>query len=57
MLDKILGAVRRIAGMPDYMAYVTHLRQCHPELTVPSERQFYEDFLRTRYEAGPTRCC
>jgi uncharacterized short protein YbdD (DUF466 family) len=57
MLDKLLGAIRRIAGMPDYEAYVTHLRQCHPEHVVLTERQFYEDFLRTRYDGGPTRCC
>ena len=28
MLDKFFGALRQIAGMPDYKAYVTHLRQC-----------------------------
>ncbi|HYF39343.1 MAG TPA: YbdD/YjiX family protein [Gemmatimonadales bacterium] len=57
MLASLLQALRRIAGMPDYQTYVTHLRQCHPEQIVPTERQFYEDFLRTRYEGGPTRCC
>ncbi|MEA2712967.1 MAG: hypothetical protein QOK27_928, partial [Gemmatimonadales bacterium] len=24
---------------------------------IPTERQFYEEFLRTRYTDGPTRCC
>ena len=43
--------------MPDYRAYVMHLRQRHPELPIPTEREFYEDFIRVRYEAGPTRCC
>jgi uncharacterized short protein YbdD (DUF466 family) len=57
MLDRFVGTLRRIAGMPDYRAYVMHLRQCHPELPVPTEREFYEDFIRARYEAGPTRCC
>ena len=57
MLDKILRAVRRIAGMPDYRAYVRHLQQCHPEVAVPTEREFYQDFIRARYETGPTRCC
>jgi uncharacterized short protein YbdD (DUF466 family) len=57
MLDSLFRALRRIAGMPDYKAYVTHIRQCHPELVVPTEREFYEEFIRTRYEAGPTRCC
>jgi uncharacterized short protein YbdD (DUF466 family) len=57
MLDNLSAVLRRIAGMPDYQSYVTHLRQSHPELPVPSEREFYEEFIRTRYEAGPTRCC
>ena len=57
MLDELLRALRRIAGMPDYEAYVTHLQQCHPELDVLNEREFYDDFVRARYSDGPTRCC
>lgn len=57
MLDEILRTVRRIAGMPDYRAYVIHLQQCHPELAVPTEAEFYQDFVRTRYGDGPSRCC
>ena len=57
MLDRLRWVLRRIAGMPDYEAYVTHLRQCHPELALPTERQFYEDFIRARYESGTSRCC
>ena len=49
--------LRRIAGMPDYAAHVDHLRCCHPGQPIPSERQFYEEFLKTRYADGPTRCC
>jgi uncharacterized short protein YbdD (DUF466 family) len=57
MLDNLVGALRRIAGMPDYSSYVRHLQQHHPERAIPSEREFYEEFIRTRYETGPTRCC
>jgi uncharacterized short protein YbdD (DUF466 family) len=53
----VLSAVRRIAGMPDYAAHLEHLRRCHPEREVPSEREFYEEFVRARYADGPTRCC
>jgi len=53
----LLSAVRRIAGMPDYAAHVEHLRRCHPERAVPSEREFYEAFVEARYADGPTRCC
>jgi uncharacterized short protein YbdD (DUF466 family) len=52
-----LTFVRRLAGMPDYERHIEHLRRCHPERPLPSEREYYEDFVRARYEDGPTRCC
>jgi uncharacterized short protein YbdD (DUF466 family) len=56
-LTALLGTLRSIAGMPDYDLYAEHLRRCHPEHPVPTQRQFYEEFLKSRYEDGPTRCC
>ena len=56
-LSGLLSAVRRIAGMPDYAAHVEHLRRCHPERPVPTEGEFYNEFVRARYGDGPTRCC
>jgi len=56
-LQRAARIVRKIAGMPDYAAYVAHLRCAHPERPVPTERQYYEEYLRTRYGAAPTRCC
>jgi uncharacterized short protein YbdD (DUF466 family) len=55
--ERIAAALRRIAGMPDYAAYVDHLRRSHPERPVPSEREFYDQYVRSRYGDGPTRCC
>jgi uncharacterized short protein YbdD (DUF466 family) len=55
--SRIFALLRQIAGMPDYTSYVEHLRRCHPQRPVPTERQFYEDFIRVRYGDGPTRCC
>ncbi|HZI73134.1 MAG TPA: YbdD/YjiX family protein [Gemmatimonadales bacterium] len=52
-----LTFLRRIAGMPDYRAHVEHLRRCHPESPIPSEREFFEDYLQRRYQNGATRCC
>lgn len=49
--------VRRICGMPDYEAYCAHLRSAHPECTLPSRRDYFEAYLKHRYEGGPTRCC
>ena len=43
--------------MPDYPAYVKHLRQVHPTWPIPSEREFFALYLETRYGDGPTRCC
>jgi uncharacterized short protein YbdD (DUF466 family) len=43
--------------MPDYDGYVRHLATCHPGRVVPTERQFFEEYLKSRYEGGPTRCC
>jgi len=56
-LERVLQVVRRISGMPDYTAYVEHLRRSHPERPVPSPCEFYEAFIRARYADGPTRCC
>lgn len=57
LLGAVLGAVRRMAGMPDYAAYVEHLRRCHPERALPTEREYFEQYVLTRYGDGPTRCC
>ena len=57
MLQRIISTVRAVAGMPDYEAYVAHLRRCHPERPVPTKRLFYDEFVKRRYGDGPTRCC
>ena len=51
------AALRRMLGMPDYTAHLAHLRARHPDRPVPTEREFCEEYLRTRYGNGPTRCC
>ena len=56
-LERCLGHFRRIVGMPDYAAYVRHLGVAHPSWPVPSEREFFDLYLRARYGDGPTRCC
>jgi uncharacterized short protein YbdD (DUF466 family) len=57
LVVKLLGSLRSMAGMPDYDRHLEHLRRCHPELPVPTQRQFYDDFVKNRYGDGPTRCC
>ena len=57
ILMRLASAVRRLAGMPDYAAYLEHAQRCHPDRPVLSERDFFTEFLRARYADGPTRCC
>lgn len=56
-LAAALAAVKRLLGMPDYRAYVAHLRSHHPDRPVPTEREFFDEYVRTRYADGPNRCC
>jgi uncharacterized short protein YbdD (DUF466 family) len=56
-LGALLRVIRRVTGMPDYTAYIEHLRQCHPDQPIPTEREFYESYLQSRYGDAPTRCC
>jgi uncharacterized short protein YbdD (DUF466 family) len=54
---RISSLLRKIAGMPDYAAYVEHLHRRHPGQAPLTERQFYDEFVRARYGDGPSRCC
>ena len=56
-VERLASAVRQVLGMPDYQAYVRHLRQAHPGCPVPSPREFFALYLEHRYGNGPTRCC
>jgi uncharacterized short protein YbdD (DUF466 family) len=56
-MRELLRTLRRVMGMPDYEAHLEHLRRCHPDRPAPSEREYFDQFVRTRYGDGPTRCC
>jgi uncharacterized short protein YbdD (DUF466 family) len=56
-LSRLLSPVLALLGMPDYDAHCRHLREHHPERPLPSEREFFDQFVRARYGDGPTRCC
>lgn len=57
MRARLLAALRRICGMPDYAAYAAHCRAAHPDRDVPTEREYFAAFVAARYGDGPTRCC
>jgi uncharacterized short protein YbdD (DUF466 family) len=60
-LRKIWGecsaAARRIIGIPDYEAYVAHLRTRHPDRVIPTRAAFFAERQRARYGSGGGRCC
>jgi len=54
------GAVRfgrALAGLPDYDAYVRHLRTHHPQRSVPTYAQFFAERQRARHAGRGGRCC
>ena len=56
-MSKLLSLLKRLAGMPDYPAYLEHQRACHPGEAPLSEREFYDRYLETRYGGAGSRCC
>jgi uncharacterized short protein YbdD (DUF466 family) len=52
----LVAAARRIAGIPDYDAYVTHLKSHHPERAIPTAAAFFAERQQARYRSGQ-RCC
>jgi uncharacterized short protein YbdD (DUF466 family) len=48
---------RQVIGVPDYEAYLAHLRAHHPQRALPSYREFFEERQRARYRGGGGRCC
>lgn len=54
---EIRRTLHRLAGMPDYAGYLEHQRRCHPDRPPLTEREFFEEYLRTRYDPARSRCC
>jgi uncharacterized short protein YbdD (DUF466 family) len=54
---RLYSTVLAVFGMPDYAAHCRHLREQHPGRPLPTEREFFDEFVRARYGDGPTRCC
>lgn len=56
-VERVLAAVRRTLGMPDYATYLRHVAERHPGQEPMSEAAFFTDFIERRYADGPNRCC
>ena len=51
-------ATARLAiGLPDYDAYVAHLRERHPGTAPMTREQFAVERMHARYGKGRARCC
>lgn len=58
-IGKYLGqAARLMVGIPDYDAYIQHMKLNHPDKIPMSYKEFYRDRVDARYGAnGNVRCC
>jgi uncharacterized short protein YbdD (DUF466 family) len=54
---RAVQTARLCCGVPDYDAYVKHLREHHPERKVPSYAEFFRERQEARYKGGGGRCC
>lgn len=54
---RVRAVLHAIMGVPDYDAYVRHLRARHPDAPVPDRRAFERERLAARYERPGSRCC
>ena len=48
---------RLAIGLPDYDAYLAHMRDCHPDLAPMDRTTFFAERLNARYGKGRSRCC
>ena len=56
---RMVQTARLCCGVPDYDAYVRHLREQHPERPVPDYATFFRQRQDARYagRGGGFRCC
>ena len=55
--QRLTQTARLCCGVPDYEAYVQHLRRHHPERDVPSYEMFFRERQIARYKGTGGRCC
>lgn len=57
-IGRYLGqAARLMVGMPDYDAYVQHMRVKHPDEPIMTYEVFFRQRQEARYEGGKGSCC
>lgn len=53
----LVQAARLAVGVPDYEAYVAHVRAQHPERDPMDRNAFFAERMQARYGRGRSRCC
>jgi len=56
-LQLAMQSARLMCGVPDYTAYLNHMRKKHPDLPAMSEADFFRARQDARYARGASRCC
>jgi uncharacterized short protein YbdD (DUF466 family) len=56
-LQRVAALVRRIVGVPDYDAYLSHMQRHHPECAPMDARTFERERLADKYSRPGSRCC
>ncbi|HEV2620657.1 MAG TPA: YbdD/YjiX family protein [Frateuria sp.] len=55
--SRAVQTARLCCGVPDYDAYLRHLREHHPGRPVPSYAEFFRERQSARYKGTGGRCC
>ena len=55
---RLAAQMARLAiGLPDYDAYLAHMRDSHPDRAPMDRTTFFAERLNARYGKGRSRCC
>ena len=55
--QRMAQTARLMVGVPDYDAYVAHLRAAHPDVHPLTRDDFVRAAQARRYGRGGSRCC
>lgn len=54
---RISQTARLMVGVPDYDAYLRHMREHHPDRPPMSYEAFFRNRQQARYGSGQGKCC
>jgi uncharacterized short protein YbdD (DUF466 family) len=56
-LASVRAVLARVLGVPDYEAYLAHVRAAHPDGEPLSREEYVRERLDARYSKVGARCC